>query len=219
MTEQEQQRLVNHRLAVIRHAEEVTGNVAQTCRYFGITRQTFYRWLRRYEEKGLEGLRDKSSRPHHCPHETNAEVVGKIIYLRQNYHFGPAKISMYLHRYHDIDVSPSGVWRILCRLELNRLPASQKHKTYQKRWKRYEKPKPGHAVQVDVKFITPVGGAGETVLPVHRHRRLHPTTSPPGLKQGPSVLELASTHGAAGWRGHLPLHGHRGQHSSLGRGT
>lgn len=42
---------MNHRLAVIRHAEEVTGNVAQTRRYFGITRQTFYRWLRRYEEK------------------------------------------------------------------------------------------------------------------------------------------------------------------------
>ena len=43
MTEREHQRLVNHRLAVIRHAEEVTGNVAQTCRYYGITRQTFYR--------------------------------------------------------------------------------------------------------------------------------------------------------------------------------
>ena len=174
MTEQEQQRLVNHRLAVIRHAEEVTGNVAQTCRYFGITRQTFYRWLRRYEEKGLEGLRDKSSRPHHCPHETSAEVVGKIIYLRQNYHFGPAKISMYLMRYHDIDVSRSGVWWILKRLELNRLPASQKHKTYQKRWKRYEKPKPGHAVQVDVKFITPVGqlGNGSTSSP--------PSTTAPG---------------------------------------
>lgn len=42
MTERDQQRLVSHRLAVIRHAEEVTGNVAQTCRYFGITRQTFY---------------------------------------------------------------------------------------------------------------------------------------------------------------------------------
>ena len=149
MTEREQQRLVNHRLAVIRHAEEVTGNVAQTCRYYGITRQTFYRWLRRYEEKGLEGLRNKSHRPHHSPNATSAEVVGKIIYLRQNYHFGPSKISM------------SGVWRILERLELNRLPASQKHKTYQKRWKRYEKPKPGHAVQVDVKFITPVGGAGK----------------------------------------------------------
>ena len=34
-----------------------------------------------------------------------------MIYLRMNYHFGPQKISMYLHRYHDVTVSPSGVWR------------------------------------------------------------------------------------------------------------
>ena len=157
MTEREQQRLVRHRLAIIRHAEEVTGNVAQTCRYFGISRQTFYRWLRRYEEKGLEGLRDKSCRPHHSPNATSAEVVGKIIYLRQNYHFGPDKIAMYLKRYHDITITKSGIWRILARLDLNRLPSSQRHKTYQKRWKRYEKQQPGHRVQVDVKFITPVG--------------------------------------------------------------
>ena len=103
-------------------------------------------------------------------------MVGKIIYLRQNYHFGPGKISMYLHRYHDIEVSKSGVWRILSRLGLNRLPASQKHKTYQKRWKRYEKPKPGHAVQVDVKFITPIGGAGKrfyqfTAIPAATRKR------------------------------------------------
>jgi transposase InsO family protein len=68
---------------------------------------------------------------------------------------------MYLKRYHEIDVSTSGVWRILKRLELNRLPSSQRHKPYEKRWKRYEKPQPGHRVQVDVKFITPVGGAGK----------------------------------------------------------
>jgi hypothetical protein len=38
MTEHEQQRLVNPRLAGIRHAEEVTGNVAQIWRPFGISR-------------------------------------------------------------------------------------------------------------------------------------------------------------------------------------
>jgi transposase InsO family protein len=65
-------------------------------------------------------------------------VVGKIIYLRQHYHLGPAKIAMYLKRYHDIQISPSGVWRILKRLELNRLPASQRHKRHDRRWKRYE---------------------------------------------------------------------------------
>ncbi len=36
MTEREQQRLVKHRFAILQHAEEVTGNVAQTSRYYGM---------------------------------------------------------------------------------------------------------------------------------------------------------------------------------------
>ncbi len=158
MDEREQQRKIRHRVAVLRHAAEVSGNVAATCRYYGISRPTFYKWLNRYEEFGEDGLRDRSSRPHNCPHETDAEVIGKIVYLRQNYHFGPQKISMYLKRYHDIDVSRSGVWRILKRLGLNRLPASQRHKRHDRRWKRYEKPMPGHRIQIDVKFIEPLPG-------------------------------------------------------------
>jgi hypothetical protein len=62
-----------------------------TCRHYGISRQVFYTWLRRYEADGLAGLRDRSRRPLHCLHETPAEVVGKIIYLRTNYHFGPGE--------------------------------------------------------------------------------------------------------------------------------
>src|SRR5215213_3302305 len=151
--------MAKRRLAILRHAEEITGNVALTCRYYGISRQIFYTWKRRYDAHGLDGLRDRSSRPHVSPGTTRTEVVGKIIYLRQHYHFGPAKIAMYLARYHDISISPSGVWRILKRLELNRLPASQRHKRHDKRWKRYEKPLPGHRVQIDVKFIAPLAGS------------------------------------------------------------
>jgi hypothetical protein len=66
---------------------------------------------------------------------------------------------MYLKRYHDIQISNSGVWRILKRLELNRLPASQRHKRHDRRWQRYEKPLPGHRVQLDVKFIDPLAGS------------------------------------------------------------
>lgn len=157
MDEREQQRKVRHRLAVLRHAEEVTGNVALTCRYYGISRPTFYKWLHRYEELGEAGLRDGSSRPHRSPNETPTEIVGKIMYLRRHYHFGPRKIAMYLRRYHDIEISPSGVWRILDRLDMNRLPASQRYKRHTQRWKRYEKPLPGHRVQVDVKFLGPIG--------------------------------------------------------------
>jgi len=139
MDDREQQRKIRHRLAVLRHAEEVTGNVAATCRYYGISRPTFYKWRERYEEHGEVGLRDGSSRPLNSPNATSGEVVGKIIYLRQHYHFGPLKISMYLRRYHDIEIGHSGVWRVLKRLDMNRLPSSQRYKRHETRWKRYEK--------------------------------------------------------------------------------
>jgi transposase-like protein len=90
--DREQQRKVKHRLAVIRHAQEVTGNVAATCRYYGISRQCFYKWLRRYEELGEEGLRDGSSAPLSSPNATKPEVVSRIVYLRSHYHFGPHKV-------------------------------------------------------------------------------------------------------------------------------
>jgi transposase len=124
VTEQELTRRAKRRLAIIRHAEEVTGNVALTYRYYGISRQVFHTWRRRYDAHGLDGHRDCSSRPQATPNATRTEVVGKIIYLRQHYHFGPAKIAMYLKRYHDIQISHSGVWRVLKRLDLNRPPSA-----------------------------------------------------------------------------------------------
>lgn len=150
-----------HKLAVLRHVEEVSGNVAASCRYYGVSRQTYYGWLKRYEEEGFEGLKDRASAPHHSPTATNAEVVEKILWLRRQYHFGPQKVTMNLNRYHDITISPSGVWRILKKLGLNRLPSSQQYKRKQTRWKRYEKQGPGHALQVDVKFIEPLGQTGK----------------------------------------------------------
>ena len=78
MTERERDRNAARRLAILRHAREVTGNVSRTCRYYGITRRAYYTWLRRYEELGLEGLRDRSRRPHASPNATGTEVVGKI---------------------------------------------------------------------------------------------------------------------------------------------
>ncbi|HEU4896283.1 MAG TPA: helix-turn-helix domain-containing protein [Actinomycetota bacterium] len=63
MTEQELTRRAKRRLAVLRHAEEVTGNVALTCRYYGISRQVFYKWRQRYDQHGLDGLRDRCASP------------------------------------------------------------------------------------------------------------------------------------------------------------
>jgi transposase-like protein len=101
-------REVRRRLAIIRHAEEVIGNVALTCRYYGISRQCYYVWHRRYQAHGIERLRDRSKRPLVSPRATHVEVMGKILYLRQHYHFGPARIAMYLKRYHEVQISSSG---------------------------------------------------------------------------------------------------------------
>jgi len=60
---------------------------------------------------------------------------------------------VYLERYHDIHVSSSGIWRILKKLQMNRLPINQRYKRHQERWKRYEKPQAEHRIQVDVKFL------------------------------------------------------------------
>ena len=41
------------------------GNVSATCREFGISRATFYKWLSRYDpEKPSRSLRSRSRRPH-----------------------------------------------------------------------------------------------------------------------------------------------------------
>jgi hypothetical protein len=39
MVEPQLSREVRRRLAILQHAEEVTGNVSMTCRYYGISRQ------------------------------------------------------------------------------------------------------------------------------------------------------------------------------------
>ena len=78
MTDRELERRANRRLAVLRHVEEVSGNVAATCRYYGISRQCYYGWLRRFEADGLDGLKDRSSRPHHSPRVTLAARLAAL---------------------------------------------------------------------------------------------------------------------------------------------
>jgi hypothetical protein len=39
-----------------------------------------------------------------------------------------------------------------------RLPQNQRHRRHEERWRRYEKPEPGHRIQIDVKFLENLGG-------------------------------------------------------------
>ena len=57
MTERELERRAKHKLAVLKHVEEVSGSVSATCRYYGISRTCYSKWLKRYEDEGFEGLK------------------------------------------------------------------------------------------------------------------------------------------------------------------
>jgi hypothetical protein len=81
-------------------------------------------------------------------------VIGEILYLRDNYDFGAGRISENLRRLHQVSIATPSVRRILGRHGLGHQPANQKYRARKPRWKRFEKPQPGHRLQVDViKFL------------------------------------------------------------------
>lgn len=143
---------IRRKLKVLSHAE-VSGSVTKTCRYFGISRDTFYRWKRDFEAQGEAGLVNSKPCPQNPKIRVASDIEEKILHLRRHYHFGQVKISWYLERYHGMKVSPTGVYGVLCRHGLNKLPRNLRKRNV-KSFKRYEKQVPGHHMQVDVKFLT-----------------------------------------------------------------
>ena len=57
------------------------------------------------------------------------------------------------------ELSPSGIWRILKRLDMSRLPASQRYVATRTAGSATRSPSPGSRVQIDVKFIAPLPGS------------------------------------------------------------
>jgi transposase InsO family protein len=161
MTKTEQLRLTTWRHRMLERAAAAPRSVAQTCRHFGISRKTFYKWKRRFGASGAAGLCDQPRTPKRSPKATKAEVVSKILYLREQYHFGAGRIADYLKRFHQVGIARSSVHRILAKHGMPRLPANQKHRPHKQRWQRYEKPQPGHRLQVDVKFLERIPGTGK----------------------------------------------------------
>ena len=62
--EQIQARKVKARLRMLQHAQRVSGNVSQACRFFGVSRALYYIWKERYDKHGMAGLRILPRRPH-----------------------------------------------------------------------------------------------------------------------------------------------------------
>lgn len=94
-------------------------NARLTCRHFGISPDTFYRWRRRYDPRHLERLEDdrRTRRPHRVRQpQTPPAVVERIRALREQYpRWGKDKLAVLLRR-EGIRLSASTVGRILGRL-------------------------------------------------------------------------------------------------------
>jgi transposase InsO family protein len=154
------QREIRRKLRILEHAAAF-GDVSRTCRYFGIGRASFYRWRKAYQVHGEAGLTNNRSVPHNHPNKTPAAVVEKVLHLRRKYHLGPIRIVWYLERYHRIRISDAGVYRILKRNSLNRLPGGTRVRKVHTQ--RYNKQVPGHHIQMDVKFLSFIGKNGEKI--------------------------------------------------------
>ncbi len=59
----------------------MTGNVAATCRTFGKSRKTFYKWRNIAARYGIEALRPKSKRPPAMPNQTPTHVIEVLLTL------------------------------------------------------------------------------------------------------------------------------------------
>lgn len=139
------------RLRLVRRIED-GWTVAAAAESMNISRQCAHKWWRRYRDEGVGGLRDRSSRPLSCPHQTPARVERRIVALRQSRRLGPARLSGI------VGVPGSTVHRVLVRHGVNRL-----------RWmdrptgrviRRIETSRCGELVHIDVKKLARVPGGG-----------------------------------------------------------
>ena len=147
-------------------------NVALTCRRFGISRQTFYRWHGRYDPLDLTSLEERSHCPHHRRQPTwSFPFERKVLTLRWQFpRWGKDKLAVLL-REQKMTVSTSMVGRILTHLkqrgELVEPPRSGvpgSRRALRARPYAVRKPKqyavfgPGDLVQVDTLDVRPLPG-------------------------------------------------------------
>ena len=67
--------------------------VAHVAKAMGISRQCVHRWVRRFDEQGLAGLEDRSSRPHRSPTATPPRKVDRVLKARRTLRCGPDELS------------------------------------------------------------------------------------------------------------------------------
>jgi transposase InsO family protein len=130
---------------------------------FRVSVKTAGKWVSRYLQGGLEALLDRSSRPVLSPRRLSGELVEQVIALRRQGMpgFQIARRS---------GVSPASVSRILRRARLSRWRDLRPRTPVV----RYEHPRPGDLVHLDIKGMTRFGEVSRRGDGRLRGKREHP---------------------------------------------
>jgi transposase len=102
-------------------AYQETSNAQAVCNKFGISRKTFYKWLKRYQESDgdSKSLLDRSRRPHHFPRATMPEHVELLRRVRLETGFGQRRLRAYLEEKYRVRLSERTIWKLLKRDDEN----------------------------------------------------------------------------------------------------
>jgi len=125
---------------------------AAAARQFHTTTKTVCKWVRRFKEEGVDGLRDRSSRPLSSPVQTPAATCAAVEALRRQRYTGKQIAA-------ELAISPATVSRVLKRLGLNRLSALEPAEPV----RRYEREHPGELIHIDIKKLGRIDGIGHRI--------------------------------------------------------
>jgi putative transposase len=90
---------VDERMRFVMAVEKREESVAATCRRFGVSRKTGYKWLERYNEAGVGGLIDRSRAPLSHPHAISEAIAERCLAVRRAHPtWGPVKVRGWLAR-------------------------------------------------------------------------------------------------------------------------
>lgn len=140
--------LVRKRLFWIQEAQRL--GIRAACLKLGIHRSHYYYWKRRYDQLGIEGLKNRSRRPHHSPRLSQALIVERVLALREETYRGADTLALLYQQRFKERLSRSTIVKILRRagrIEARTQRLKKKHPL------RYQASNPGDRIQIDVKYV------------------------------------------------------------------
>lgn len=87
------------RVRFVIEATQATRSFRALCAGYEISRPTGYLWLQRYRQSGVEGIAERSRKPHYSPRRTQRERELRVVEMRQRYpDWGARKLQVLLER-------------------------------------------------------------------------------------------------------------------------